>query len=152
MKKIVPACLLFLCGCSASIPDFEKEKQAILQIEKAQREYHFKKNANDFTHILSDNFLLINKGEVKSPSQKENLERFSNYFNSTEFIKWDDMKEPVIRFSNDGSVAYVTVQKEVIVKQERNGNMPDTTYFAWLSIYRKDGNTWKIDCVASTNK
>ncbi|MES2848474.1 MAG: nuclear transport factor 2 family protein [Bacteroidota bacterium] len=144
--------ILLLPSCSEPAINFEKEKQAILQIEKAQREYHFKKNAAAFTQVLSDSFLSVNKGTVTSPTKKENLERFNNYFNNTEFIKWDDVKEPIIRFSNDGSVAYVTVQKEVIIKQAGENSLPDTTHFAWVSIYKKEAAGWKIDCVASTNR
>ena len=154
MNKII--CILLLlqsCGSDTSA-DYEKEKKAILQLEKAQREYHFQKNAEAFSGILSDSFLSINKGVVSMPSKKENYGRFSSYFSSVKFIKWDDAKEPVIRFSNDASIAYVTVQKEVITEQtgENGGIVIDTTHFAWLSIYKKGTDGWKIDCVASTNK
>ena len=82
------------------------------------------------------------------------LENFDNYLKTTEFVKWDDRKPPVIRFSDDGSVAYVAVQKEVIIKSaaENGSSQTDTTNFAWLTVYKKYKTAWKIDCVVSTNE
>ena len=104
--------------------------------------------------MFSEDFLSINKGAINKPSRNNSYEMFDEYFKSTEFLKWDDNKAPVIRFSNDGSVAYVAVDKVVIVKM-LNGNgkgIMDTANFAWLTVYKKYKNEWKIDCVTSTNK
>lgn len=146
--------LLTIGGCCNPTPDVAKEKEAILQIEKAQRDYHFKKDAAAFIQLFSDSFISINKGSITKPSKKESLERFDRYFKSVEFVRWDDIQEPVVRFSKDASIAWVTVQKEVITKQPSENNIPvfDTTHFSWVSIYKKEQDKWKIDCVVSTSK
>ncbi len=71
-----------------------------------------------------------------------------------EFIKWDDIAEPIIKFSNDHTLAYVIVQKQVILetKDSTGKTAIDTTNFAWTSIYRKQQNEWKLECNISTNK
>jgi len=134
--------------------DFEKARQEISRLEADQKIYHLTKNAKLFTDLFSDHFLSVQKGLVDSPTRKQSLDRFENYFKKSEFIKWADSKQPIIRFSDDGSLAYVAVQKEVIVKfSESNGSQTrDTTYFAWMTIYKKYDTGWKIDCVVSTNK
>jgi len=153
MNKLIFITFLLSCN-SISTPGFEEEKKEILQLEAKQREYHFTKNAKAFTGMFSEDFLSINKGAINKPSRKSSYEMFDEYFKSAEFVKWDDNKAPVIRFSNDGSVAYVAVDKVVIVKM-LNGTrkeIMDTTNFAWLTVYKKYENEWKIDCVTSTNK
>lgn len=82
------------------------------------------------------------------------LVRISKYFGSVQFIKWDDTAEPIIRFSDDGSLAYAIVQKDVIVTYpDSTGNaVNDTTHYAWSSIYRKQNGQWKVECNISTNK
>jgi hypothetical protein len=62
------------------------------------------------------------------------------------------MKEPVIRFSNDGSMAYAIVEKQVILKNKSEGNRIDTINYAWVSIYEKKEKDWKLVCNASTNE
>lgn len=154
MNKLTLITFLLSSCNSISTPGFEKEKKEILQLEAKQRGYHFTKNVKAFTDLFSEDFLSINKGTITKPSRKNSYEMFDQYFKSSEFVKWNDNKAPVIRFSNDGSVAYVAVDKVVIVKM-LNGNrkgMMDTTNFAWLTVYKKFKNKWKIDCVTSTNK
>lgn len=154
MNKLIFITFLLSSCNGISRTGFEKEKNEILQLEAKQREYHFTKNAKAFTDMFSEDFLSINKGAINKPSRRTSYEMFDEYFKSAEFVKWDDNKAPVIRFSNDGSVAYVEMDKVVIVKMlngTRKGIM-DTTNFAWLTVYKKYKNKWKIDCVTSTNK
>jgi hypothetical protein len=60
----------------------------------------------------------------------------------------------VVRFSNDASVAYVAIDKLVVLKlkNENGKEIVDTTSFAWLSVYKKVNHVWMLDCIASTNK
>jgi len=141
------------CGTTPYF-DPAKAKQEILKLEAAQRTYHLTKNARLFTDLFSDHFLSINKGFVDSPARSQSFGKFDTYFKESNIVKWDDRVEPVIRFSDDGSIAYVAVQKQVILKiPGANGTFRnDTTDFAWLTIYKKTGNDWRIDCVVSTNK
>ena len=77
-----------------------------------------------------------------------------NYFDSVQFLKWDDVAAPKISFSEDGTMAYAIVQKQVVllIKDSLEKQSRDTTDFAWVSIYRKTKNGWKVECNASTNK
>ena len=71
-----------------------------------------------------------------------------------EFIKWDDVAEPVIQFSDDGTLAYAIIQKLVILSYPDSSGKKfiDTTNYAWASIYRKQKGEWKVECNISTNK
>lgn len=99
-------------------------------------------------------FINIDKGQIDSPAFSYTYNKFKNYFNSVEFVKWDDKQSPVVRFSNDRLVAYVAVNKLVILrtKDKTQKDILDTTNFAWLAVFKKENDTWKLDCIASTNK
>ncbi len=145
---------VFLVSCQTPPNGFDEaaETEKILQIHNEQRRVHFEKLAEEFTEMMSENFISVNRGEIEMPSKEDNVKRFSAYFNSVEFVKWDDIKPPVIRFSDDGSMAYTVVEKEVVVTYEAKGKKYEsTTIFSWVAIYKKYGEDWKIDAVASTN-
>lgn len=144
---------LFACKKIKSI-DFEHEKLQILKLHNAQRDYHFNKDSIAFANQLSDNFISVNRGIINSPTQSETLSRYHSYFSSVKFLKWDDISKPIIKFSNDGSMAYTIVDKIVAVtqKDEEGNTIESQTHFAWTTIYKKYGEEWKIDCVTSTNK
>jgi hypothetical protein len=149
---IVFVLVTFFC-CTPKV-DLEIEKQAILSIHHAQRAQHFQKDTMAFVDQFSDNYISVNNGIISSPSRKESIERFGSYFSSVDFIKWDDVSDPIIQMSLDGTMANTIVDKEVIVSYRDTSDQikKDTTFFAWSAIYRKYDNEWKIDCVTSTNQ
>jgi hypothetical protein len=109
--------LLFLpvfIACNSK-PDLEKERKTILSMLQRERKAHFSRKVEMFMSEFADSMISVNKGVVSSPSKEENKKRIGNYFGSVQFIKWDDVAEPIIRFSDDGSLAYAIVQKNVIV-------------------------------------
>ena len=130
------------------------EKDKILKLHNEQRNYHFNKDSIAFANQLSDNFISINKGKISSPKREETISRYNGYFSSVEFVKWDDVSEPIIKFSDDGSMAYTIVDKIVVVtyKDENGNTLESKTHFAWTAIYKKYEDEWKIDCVTSTDK
>jgi len=135
--------------------NIEAERDKILQLHKLQRDYHFNKDSISFADQLSENFISVNKGEITHPKKKELISRYHNYFSSVEFVKWDDVTDPIIRFSEDGKLAYTIVDKVVkVTYADENGDLIDDeeTHFAWTAIYKKYGDEWKIDCVTSTDK
>lgn len=157
IKKILPLTLVlvlfFSCNESQKI-SISDEKNKILKLHNEQRDYHFNKDSIAFANQLSENFISINKGKINMPKKEETISRYNGYFSSVEFLKWDDVAEPIIKFSDDGSMAYTIVDKLVVVTYEdKNGNIVEgKTHFAWTAIYKKYGDEWKIDCVTSTDK
>ena len=150
---IVLLLLVFFQGCKQG-PDLEKEKKTILSMLQTERKAHFDRNVDLFMSEFADGMISVNKGEVKTPTKEYNKQRISNYFGSVKFIKWDDSAEPIIRFSDDGSLAYAIIQKDVILARSDSAGktVNDSMHYAWTSIYRKLNGVWKIECNISTNK
>jgi hypothetical protein len=156
-KKLRIWTLAFIVSVSCSQinqTSLADEEKYILEIHHALRDHHFKKDSTKFVNQLADHFISVNKGNISTPSHEELITRYSSYFSSVEFEKWDDVSEPIIRFSDDATMAYSVVDKMVVVTYpDDDGNtIRGTTHFAWTAIYRKYEGEWKIDCVTSTNK
>lgn len=152
MKRYLLPALLYCASCSSH--STQNDLQAIQKILQQERTAHFEHNAALFTGTFADSMTSVNKGKVTKASRQQLQERFQHYFDQSEFIKWDDVAEPQIHFSNDGSLAYAVIQKEVIIAVADSAGIKhnDTTHFAWVSIYRKQNGEWKGECNISTNK
>lgn len=150
---IVTISVIFSCQKSNTF-SIEAETKALLKLHNNQRDFHFKKDSIAFANQLSEHFISVNRGDITTPSKQETTSRYHDYFSSVEFVKWDDVSEPIIKFSDDGSMAYTIVDKIVTVsyKDSIGNTLEDETHFAWTAIYKKHGDEWKIDCVTSTNK
>lgn len=144
--------LLAVTQSCSKHPDLEAEKKAILAIHHEQRKAHLERNATLLLHSSSLDYIEVNRGIIKSPTQKESYQRFKAYFDEVEFIKWDDVTPPVISFSDDATMATSVVDKLVITKRISESNRPDTAHYAWLAVFKKVNGKWQMHRMGSTNK
>lgn len=154
-KLLIIPLIIFIVSCSNKNGfDKDAETKAILELHNLQRDYHFNKDSISFANQFSKDFISVNKGVISKPEKSEMISRYNSYFSAVEFVKWDDVTEPIIRFSEDGTLAYTIVDKIVKVtnKDSTGETVESETHFAWITIYKKYGNEWKIDCVTSTEK
>src|SRR5215213_2838674 len=153
MKSIfsILTLLLILDACKTQ-PNLEKEKQAILILHENQKKAHFEKNVSLLLADSSSDFVEVNRGLVKKLNRDESVRRFQAYFNAVDFVKWDDEKPPIFRFSDDATMATTVVEKLVITKQKFEANRLDTAHYAWLAVYKKNNEKWQMVQIVSTNK
>jgi hypothetical protein len=76
------------------------------------------------------------------------IKRFQSYFDSVTFIEWDDIKPPIVKISDDLTLAYMLVSKRVRLKTK--DDQEQTTIFAWTSTFRKIKGKWMMTSIAST--
>lgn len=155
-----PSALIFLLVLSLtncaqkSTVSIEAARAEILALHNAQRMFHFQKDSISFVNQLSPDFVSVNAGVISTPSKEATQSRYHAYFSAVEFIRWDDVSDPIVRFSDDGSMAYTIVDKivEVQYENESGQSVSDETHFAWTAIYRRHGDRWKIESVTSTDR
>jgi hypothetical protein len=136
--------------------DPAKDRTQLLAMHREQREAHLNKNAQQLVSQLADDFISVNHGLIDSLFSRQQYQaRFQRYFDAVNFKKSDDVAHPKIFFSEDHSLAYMVVDKIVVLEtKDENGSLvEERTHFAWVAILRKDGSKkWKVECIASTNE
>jgi hypothetical protein len=149
---MISICIAWVCGSCTSPSDPDAERSAILEILKQERKAHFEKDIDLFISTFSDSVVSVYDGSFEINTPADNKARFGPYFKSVEFVKWDDMTSPVIDISDDGTMAYAVVQKQIVLTYpDTLGNpITDAAQYAWVSIYRKMDHHWKLVCNAST--
>jgi hypothetical protein len=126
----------------------------ILKLHNLQRDYHFNKKVNEFVDLLTDDHISVSRGIISHTTKEANKARFTSYFASVEFQKWNDIEPPIIKFSEDSTLAYTIVHKQVelTTKDSTGIDIKESVEYAWMAIYRRTDNGWKIECVVSTDK
>src|SRR5688572_449140 len=94
---------LALISCYKKI-DIGKDREALVQLLAQERKAHFDKDIDLFISSFADTVISVYGGEVDLNTPEDNKARFGPYFKSVEFIKWDDIEEPRIDISDDGSM------------------------------------------------
>jgi len=139
---VLIAILLIFTGCKES-PDQDKIREEILDLHKATIDAHLNKDVNFFVKDISDDYFSVGNGEIRYPAKNEISERFSNYLESTTFTNYKDLQEPVIGFSEDGTIAWSIVQVNVAGTRTMDDGESDFDYtFAWITLYSRQGDKW----------
>ena len=126
-------------------PDYAKIETQILDRHRAMIEAHLEKDVAFFVQDLSEDYLFLTRGEIEKPSKEEILARFKDYLPNTTFTAYDDLREPIVGYSKDGSVAWSIVHVRVAGtrKQDDGSKVDFDSTWAWLTLYERDGDTWK---------
>jgi hypothetical protein len=145
------ALFTFVQSCKNHV-NLDTEKKALMVLHNEQRKAHMEKNVSLLLGDSLIDYIEVNRGLIKRLSYSESRQRFQSYFDVVDFIKWDDISRPIISFSDDGTMATSVVDKLVITKNKQQGNRLDTSYYAWLAVYKKVNGKWKMHRMGSTNK
>jgi hypothetical protein len=148
---------IMLNGVDPKIFKVPQSVQAIgelLQLHEQQRTAHFNRDAKLLVSKFADDFISISAGKIARPNREQSLNRFQAYFDRSTFLEWDDISSPVIRVSQDASMAYIIVHKRVRLKaaDDKGVHQEETTVFAWMETYEKQQGKWVLTAIASTNE
>lgn len=142
-------CLFLALATSCSQVDVEAERAILLQINEKQRTAHMTNDAALLVNSMADSVITVDGGNIYRSSRQQVQDRFTAYFKTVKYFKWDDMEAPVIHIAPGGTMATVSVRKEVVAESIEEPR--DTTVFAWTSVYRKEGDAWKMYSITSTD-
>ncbi|HKP70701.1 MAG TPA: SUMF1/EgtB/PvdO family nonheme iron enzyme, partial [Pyrinomonadaceae bacterium] len=138
--------------CAMTSPVQSEDVNELLRGHYVARAAHFNHDAKLIYADFADDFVSIDAGQVKMPDRDAGMKRMQAYFDASTFLEWDDITPPIIRISDDATMAYVVNHKKVrLLAKDKNGKMQEEVeVFAWVSMYRKVGGRWKLTAVAST--
>ena len=141
----------------APVVNLDDEIAELLKLQAREQEAHLSEQPALLVNMLNDTLCQIKNGEVKYFSKDDMTDRLVKYFYSVEFVKWDDIKPPVITLSPDGTMAHILVQKEVeVILADRDKPTRERTEFAWTELWKKNpdasGGRWKLYSVTTTDK
>src|SRR3954466_3940565 len=142
------ALLLFIaCAASASADpsaDLEKEKAELLRIHKSDREAHFMTDVDRLLENSPEVFISVGRGEINRSSKEDAHKMFTGYFKDAKYYEWDDLEEPIVRVSNDASMAWMITRYKVRrVQKQADGTEKEQKFvYAGIMTYEKRNGRW----------
>jgi hypothetical protein len=125
-------------------PDFELYRSEIMILHDKEIKAHLNNDVEFFVQDIADDYIAVSFGEIRKPSIEEIRSQFTNYLTNTIFTKYEDIHEPIIKFSKDGSLAWAIWQ--VVVKGKRksdDGSEKNLDFTcAWITLYRRHNDKW----------
>lgn len=150
------ASLYFFSSCSKEYTEQDRahDIKLLLQENETARKAHMLGDAKMLTDGIADTMISLNRGQITKSSNQEIYERFKNYFKNIEYIKWEDLEEPVINISDDGTMAEILYKKIILVrsKNEKDEWEKSAVLFAWSANHKKINGIWKLISNTSTRE
>jgi hypothetical protein len=124
--------------------DRADEVEQLLKIHESDRRAHFETSANRIMEHATDEFISVSNGRVQQTTRAENLKFFEEYFKGAKYYEWDDLEPPIVRVSNDASMAWMIVRTRVRRVQTQSGGeaMERRFVYAGIMAYEKNGGRW----------
>ena len=147
MKLLTVILLLVACAACANAqpsPDLEKEKAELLRIHKADREAHFKTDVDALLENSPEEFISVGRGKINRSSKEDARKMFTGYFRDAKYYEWDDAEEPIIRISNDASMAWMITRTRVrrVQKKADGAEQEEKFVYAGIMTYEKRDGRW----------
>jgi hypothetical protein len=147
MKPLTVILLLLACAVSVSAEpsaDLEKEKAELLRIHKSDREAHFKTDVDKLLENSPEGFISVGCGKINKSSKDNARKMFTGYFRDAKYYEWDDVEEPIIRISNDASMAWMITRTRVrrVQKKADGAEQEEKFVYAGIMTYEKRDGRW----------
>jgi hypothetical protein len=145
---------LLVSGGCCQTPDPEQSRQQILDLHQSLIQAHLDNDAAFLAAPTADDYLSVARGEVRSMTAADVEAMLAPYLAETEFSHYEDVAEPIVGLSDDGSMAWSIVQVRVAGTRTGEDGEAQTfdTLWAWLTLYRRDGDGWQRIVDVSTNR
>ncbi len=145
--------VLSIFACSPPKVDLQKEIATLTELQKQEQAAHLQEQPAILVNMLNDTLSQVRNGVVSYYTKDQMTERFIRYFESVEFIKWEDARPPIYTISDDGTMAHIIIQKQVVVDIEQDtAGTRESTAFAWTEMWRKKEGRWKMYSVTTTER
>jgi hypothetical protein len=147
MKYLVSIMLLVVginVAHTQSTVSQEKEMVELLRLHKSDREAHFRTDVELLQRSAPEEFITVSDGKIHRVSKAGERKHFADYFNGAKYHEWDDVEEPIIRVSKDGSMAWMITRIRVRRTQKNARGMEAEQKFIYAGImtYEKRDGKW----------
>ena len=147
MKPVTVILLVIACAvCATAQPSagLEKEKAELLRLHKSGREAHFKTDVDLLLENSPEEMLSVSRGKINRSNKADTRKRFMEYFPDAKYYEWDDVEEPIIRISNDTSMAWMITRTKVRRMQKNaDGEEKEEKFvYAGIMTYEKRDGRW----------
>jgi hypothetical protein len=124
--------------------DHEKEKAELLRLHKSDREAHFRTDVDLLQESAPEEFIAVSDGKIYRTTKADGRKRFAEYFRGAKYYEWDDVEEPIVRISKDGSMAWMITRVRVRRAQKDAAGKEQEQKFIYAGImtYEKRAGRW----------
>ena len=145
MREMSLLLSLLLAACtSGAPPSSSADEQQLLALHQAGLTAHLQSDIDALLAGQADDFVLVNRGEVSSPSMEQRRKFLGPYLATTRFEVYQDALAPIVKISRDGSLGWVIAKVQARGTRATSDGSDGRIEFeaAWIELYERRGTQW----------
>ena len=130
----------------------EEARRSLLAMHEQEVRAHFERNAAWLGETTDDSFVSATGGKIFHSTGKETASFFERYFEDATYLEYENLEEPIVRLSDDGSMGWIISRTKVRrVTRPVSGSESERSFvYAGVMIYQRQNGEWKRVANAST--
>lgn len=96
--------------------------------------------------LESADYVSANGGAISFPSVADRRARRTAYLDAASFTRYRDLRDPVVRISDDGSLGWLIAEVEIAgTLPAADGSREEfAQVWAWVELYENTDDGWKL--------
>ena len=146
--RLLTITLLFatcaVCASAQASANLDRERAELLRMHRADREAHFRTDVEMLQRHSPEEFIAVSRGKIHRPKKADERKTFTEYFRGAKYYEWDDLEEPIVRVSDDASLAWMITRIRVrrVQKDSSGAEQEERFVYAGIMTYEKRDGRW----------
>ena len=153
MKLLSIFLSLFLVSAALG-QSVDGDEAELLALHQTIINAHLNGDIDAWLAIEADTTISANGGKITHLGRSERRNAREPYLARATFESYRDVKPPMVRISDDGSLGWVIAEVEVIGwTANDDGSIEDiSNVWAWIELYEKTPSGWKVEGNVSNSR
>jgi hypothetical protein len=127
---------------AAPAPDLEAERASLLALHRAGITAHVELDAEALAKDHSDEFVSAYQGRISRGTIEGTRRFFTEYFKDASYPQYEDVEPPIIRISDDASMAWILSRTRV--RRVHKGKEEPFVYAGVMMYAKRDGRWVRV--------
>lgn len=144
--RIALVLTLVCLPCWVAAQDLEADENELREMHTQLIQAHLEGDVALWMSMEADSYVSVNRGQVTFPGLDERRERRAAYLKHATFSIYRDLRELIVRISDDGSLGWLIAEVEVqgTMPDEEGGRSTFHDIWAWIELYEKTEEGWRL--------
>ena len=144
--------LLAVLPARAQAPELGAEKAELLRLLAQDRRAHFETSVDLLMERTPDTMISVSNGAVRRIAKADFRQMFVGVFRGATYQEWEPIEEPIVRISNDASMAWIITRlrvRRLKTQDDGNGQLESFTYAGIMTYEKRNGRWMKVANVST---
>lgn len=140
------ALVLILCGTPALAQDTSDHVRELRRLHDELLEAHRTGDVDRWMSVEAPEYTSANGGRVTFPELSDRRAQRADYLGRATFDVYRDLREPLVRVSEDGSLGWLIAEVEVRGQASSSSGEVESFHdiWAWVELYQNVDGAWRL--------